>query len=160
VAWIDLLGYSASFSVFGTFCMKKMVALRVLAVISNILFALYGYYGQLHPILLLHLALLPVNVFRFVQLLWGEPAEPVSCRAGSFSRNFSPPRVEGAPLQGGNEPHTPEVRNRSCRFPFNLTEGTNAEPIPLKTLTYQRGAYSGVSCAKIQSRSRQTSRPH
>ena len=78
MAWIDLLGYSASFSVFGTFCMKKMVTLRVLAMISNILFALYGFYGQLYPILLLHLALLPVNVFRMVQLQWGETAGHVT----------------------------------------------------------------------------------
>jgi hypothetical protein len=103
MAWIDLLGYSASFSVFGTFCMKKMVALRLLAMISNILFALYGFYGQLYPILLLHLALLPVNVFRFVQLRWAEPAGPVGCRAGSFSRNFSPTRIEPVRRYGCNE---------------------------------------------------------
>ena len=117
MGWIDLLGYSASFSVFGTFCMKKMVALRVLAMISNILFALYGFYGQLYPILLLHLALLPVNVFRFVQLRRGEPAGPVSCRAGSCSRDFSPPRIDGPPLQASNEPHTLRVRDMSYRWP-------------------------------------------
>jgi hypothetical protein len=98
MGWIDLLGYSASFSVFGTFCMKRMVALRLLAMISNILFALYGFYGQLYPILMLHLALLPINVFWFVQFRWGEPAGPVNCRAGLFSRSFSPTRIDGPPL--------------------------------------------------------------
>ncbi|MDG4648182.1 cyclic nucleotide-binding domain-containing protein [Roseibacterium sp. SDUM158017] len=61
---IELVGYLASVLVFITFCMKTLVWLRVAAVVSNIAFIVYGVGGQLFPILLLHSALLPMNLFR------------------------------------------------------------------------------------------------
>jgi len=74
---IDLLGYAASLAVLGTFCMGRMVSLRLLAILSNILFACYGFYGHLHPVLLLHVTLLPINLFRLAQLRKSETVEPL-----------------------------------------------------------------------------------
>ncbi len=61
---IDILGYAAAFLVFLTFCMKTLIWLRFVAVISNIAFIGYGLGAGLYPILVLHLVLLPMNIFR------------------------------------------------------------------------------------------------
>ena len=67
--WIDLLGYAASASVLITFCMSTMVPLRVVAIGSNVLFATFGAFAHIYPVLVLHVVLLPVNVARLVQIL-------------------------------------------------------------------------------------------
>lgn len=66
--WIDLLGYAASAAVLATFCMSTMISLRVLALVSNVLFMAYGYVDHLYPVFILHALLFPVNALRLVQL--------------------------------------------------------------------------------------------
>ena len=67
--WIELLGYAASASVLATFCMSTMVPLRIFAIGSNVLFASYGGFAHIYPVLMLHLILLPVNSIRLIQIL-------------------------------------------------------------------------------------------
>jgi CRP/FNR family cyclic AMP-dependent transcriptional regulator len=67
MSWVDILGYAASAAVLATFCMSTMVPLRVLALASNVLFAAYGYFEHLYPVLILHAALFPVNFLRLIQ---------------------------------------------------------------------------------------------
>jgi len=70
------VGYFAASLVFATFCTKRMVPLRTLAIGSNIAFIGYGYLGELWPILILHVAMLPVNIYRLRQAVlpaYGEP---------------------------------------------------------------------------------------
>jgi hypothetical protein len=67
--WIDFLGYAASASVLVTFCMSTMLPLRIVAIASNVLFATYGAFAHIYPVLVLHVVLLPVNVIRMVQIL-------------------------------------------------------------------------------------------
>jgi len=64
MSWIDFLGFSAALSVLASFCMTRIVALRALALLSNILFVCYGLCAHIHPVLILHLVLLPVNLFK------------------------------------------------------------------------------------------------
>jgi hypothetical protein len=64
----DLLGYAASATVLATFCMTSMLRLRLVAIASNILFILFGAMAHIHPVLLLHLVLLPVNLARLMQI--------------------------------------------------------------------------------------------
>jgi len=66
---VELLGYAASIAVLATFCMSTMIPLRVLALVSNVLFMLYGYFDGLLPVLLLHGILLPINLLRLMQFL-------------------------------------------------------------------------------------------
>jgi hypothetical protein len=65
---IDLLGYAASTAVLTTFLMRTMLPLRLVAILSNLLFLSYGYLARVPPVLFLHLALLPINVTRLVAL--------------------------------------------------------------------------------------------
>ena len=64
----DLFGYFASFLVFTTFYMRRMIPLRLIAIASNIAFITYAWLDNLTPILILHGALLPLNLFRLVEL--------------------------------------------------------------------------------------------
>jgi hypothetical protein len=60
----EVLGYAASSAVLASFLMRTMVPLRLVAILGNILFLSYGYVAHIHPVLLLHAALLPINVAR------------------------------------------------------------------------------------------------
>ena len=63
----ELVGYLASALVFATFYMKTMMPLRAVAIASNVAFISYGYVGGMAPILILHVALLPLNLWRLHQ---------------------------------------------------------------------------------------------
>ena len=64
---VEILGYAASITVLITFCMSTMIPLRMVALASNVLFAAYGYFDHLYPVLILHAVLFPVNLLRLVQ---------------------------------------------------------------------------------------------
>jgi hypothetical protein len=66
---VDELGFLAAGLVLLTFCMKRLVPLRAIAITSNLAFILYGYRAGIQPILVLHLVLLPVNLIRLLQVL-------------------------------------------------------------------------------------------
>jgi len=64
----DILGYAASIAVLVTFLMPTMLPLRLVAIISNILFVVYGYAAHIPPVMFLHITLLPVNVARLLTM--------------------------------------------------------------------------------------------
>jgi len=66
---IEILGYAASGAVFATFWMRTMIPLRVVAIVSNLLFLGYGLWADLTPIMILHAALLPLNGLRLHQAI-------------------------------------------------------------------------------------------
>jgi CRP/FNR family transcriptional regulator, cyclic AMP receptor protein len=68
MSWTDVVGWAASAAVLATFCMSTMMPLRVLAIISNVLFCAFGAIAHIYPVLILHAILLPVNVLRLVQI--------------------------------------------------------------------------------------------
>jgi hypothetical protein len=65
--WIELAGYLACGLVFTTFCMRRLLPLRLLAIASNMAFILYALLAGLMPILLLHATLLPLNLWRGIE---------------------------------------------------------------------------------------------
>jgi CRP/FNR family cyclic AMP-dependent transcriptional regulator len=69
VTFADTLGYIAAFLVFLTFSMKTMVPLRIVGICSNVFFIAYGWLAPAYPLFFLHIALLPLNIFRLQQML-------------------------------------------------------------------------------------------
>lgn len=65
---LDVFGYLGGLLVFSTFYLKTMIRLRLVAIASNFVFVAYGLMGNLVPILMLHLLLLPLNVWRLVEI--------------------------------------------------------------------------------------------
>lgn len=71
------IGYLASALVLAAFWMRGMVALRLVAIGSNLAFITYGFCAHIEPVLLLHLVLLPTNLYRLAQTLREErPSSP------------------------------------------------------------------------------------
>ncbi len=61
---LDLVGFVAAALVLLAFFMTSMVALRVTALLSNVVFFADGYLGDLAPVAVLHLLLIPLNLWR------------------------------------------------------------------------------------------------
>ena len=84
---VDALGYLAASLVLATFCAKSMVTLRLLAIASNAAFVTYALAAGLHPIVVPHTDMLPLNLLRLRQLLQSSPdAGSVHLVAGSRRR--------------------------------------------------------------------------
>src|SRR5262245_55832868 len=69
----ELAGWIASALVLAAFYMKSMVWLRVVALLSNLAFIVYGIALDLPPIWLLHALLVPLNWLRLVEAARARP---------------------------------------------------------------------------------------
>ena len=106
----ELIGYLASLLVLMTFCMSGMVALRALAIASNVAFIAYAVLVGISPVLVLHALLLPMNAYRLLQAVRdrrrdgaavrGTPADlaptAMPTRAQSASEGSAPDEVTRA----------------------------------------------------------------
>ena len=123
------VGYLAASLVFATFCTKRMVPLRALAIASNIAFIGYGYLGELRPILILHAALLPMNILRLRQAVLLERPCDTTGRCPRAGENRRWPKLAsrasltwqlGALASGGPRP--------SSRRPRQLLGSGHCDP--------------------------------
>jgi hypothetical protein len=73
---MDILGYAASCAVLATFLTQTMKPLRLIAILSNVLFLSYGYLQHIYPVFFLHLILLPINSWRLFALHYAESGRP------------------------------------------------------------------------------------
>jgi CRP/FNR family transcriptional regulator, cyclic AMP receptor protein len=64
----EMVGFVAAGLVLATFVMRTMLPLRILGIASNVAFMAYGWLQDLLPVLILHAILLPVNVYRLVEM--------------------------------------------------------------------------------------------
>ena len=67
--WMEAFGYLGALLTLATFSMKTMLHLRMVGIVANLAFITYGVLDHVHPVLLLHMTLLPLNVWRLWQLL-------------------------------------------------------------------------------------------
>lgn len=65
----DLLGYAASALVLLAFSMHSLIRLRIVAIASNLTFIAYAATAHLQPVLVLHVTLLPINLWRLRQCI-------------------------------------------------------------------------------------------
>ena len=89
---VEVLGYAASLLVLATFCMSGMVALRVFAIASNLAFIGYAALAGIHPVLVLHALLLPMNAWRLVETVRQRDVDATAAAARSqiFTQGESP----------------------------------------------------------------------
>src|SRR3954447_8798055 len=66
---IEVIGYLASALVLLTFCMSTMLSLRAVAICSNLAFIGHGFGAGLHPVLILHVVLLPLKIILLVRMM-------------------------------------------------------------------------------------------
>ena len=65
---VEFVGYVAAGLVFATFCMKTMIPLRIVGITSNVTFMIYAWLASVVPLFVLHSALLPLNIWRLMQI--------------------------------------------------------------------------------------------
>src|SRR5690242_5277160 len=65
---LELLGYAGGVLVFSTFYLKTMIPLRLVAIASNVVYIVYSAMSGLIPILLLHALLMPLNIWRLIEV--------------------------------------------------------------------------------------------
>jgi hypothetical protein len=65
----DLFGWAAAGLTFVTYSQKTMLPLRIVGISANCCFIVWATAFSIYPVLLLHLASLPVNIFRLHQIL-------------------------------------------------------------------------------------------
>ena len=66
--WYEWLGYLGSILMFSTFYMKTMIPLRVVGIMANICMIGFTAFAHVMPVLILQVCLLPLNVFRLIQM--------------------------------------------------------------------------------------------
>ena len=64
----ELVGYLGSILMFATFYMKTMIPLRLVAIAANVCMIVYTGVMHVIPILVLQSCLLPLNVYRLIQM--------------------------------------------------------------------------------------------
>lgn len=68
MTYVELIGWAAAVATFTTFMMKTMLPLRSASVVANLLFITYGGLAHSMPVLVLHMMLLPLNIFRLAEI--------------------------------------------------------------------------------------------
>jgi hypothetical protein len=124
----DGFGYVAAGLVFATFCAQRMASLRALAIVSNVAFIGYGLLAGLWPILILHSAMLPMNIQRYRQTVRGhcgtttaDAGMPGTCaRRSSTSRMRSVARGDALGARAAAELNAPTdvVGQLSALYPL------------------------------------------
>jgi hypothetical protein len=107
-AW-DAIGFIAACLVFATFYVRDMMALRTLALCSNLAFIIYGLGHGLMPIWLLHALLLPVNAWR----LWQNASVGSRCEARRRSARRGAPSLSTCLAPRGADPRSHDARRAS-----------------------------------------------
>lgn len=64
----QLCGYVAALFTVTAYSMRTMIPLRISGICANCLFIAYGYFSPAYPNLVLHLVLLPLNLYRLRQM--------------------------------------------------------------------------------------------
>ena len=106
----NTLGYVAAGLVFATFCAQQMALLRALAIASNVAFIGYGFLDGLWPILILHSAMLPINIQRYRQSGRGHCNQGVSEHlASAQTGSLDPFCIEGITRRQGGTSCIPIV---------------------------------------------------
>ncbi|MBN9023639.1 MAG: cyclic nucleotide-binding domain-containing protein [Rhizobiales bacterium] len=65
----EILGYLATAFNIAAYSMRTMIPLRILAIMSNAVFIVYGATAGVYPVLVLHAILLPLNAYRLRQMV-------------------------------------------------------------------------------------------
>ncbi|MCI5145167.1 MAG: cyclic nucleotide-binding domain-containing protein [Candidatus Electrothrix sp. AR3] len=66
---LQAFGFLAACLMFSTFYMKNMIPLRIIGIASNMTFIVYTFNAEIWPVFVLHIALLPMNIVRLIQML-------------------------------------------------------------------------------------------
>lgn len=67
--WIELIGYAGTALTVIAYAMRSSIRLRIAGILSSLAFLVYGALTQSYPIMLMEMVLLPLNLWRLMQML-------------------------------------------------------------------------------------------
>ena len=67
--WIEAVGYAGTAFTILTYGARHLIPLRSAAIFSSLAFLAYGLLTQSYPLVLMEAVLLPINLFRLLELL-------------------------------------------------------------------------------------------
>jgi len=68
ITYAEYAGYVGIILIFSALYMKTMIPLRTVMICANFAMILYGFFGKVYPNLILHSALLPLNITLLIQM--------------------------------------------------------------------------------------------
>jgi hypothetical protein len=68
---LEVFGWLGAFLTLGAYSMRSMLPLRCAALGANVAFIIYGASVHVYPVLILHLTLLPLNLYRLWEIIVG-----------------------------------------------------------------------------------------
>lgn len=95
--WVEGIGWLASLITIASYSVSTMLPLRFLAITSSLCFATYASILHLWPLLAMELILLPINLYRFWQVL--SLRNKVNSAAGGGQSDFSVIKTYGKLLR-------------------------------------------------------------
>jgi hypothetical protein len=96
----EFLGYAAALAMLVAFSMPTMIPLRIFGIAANVLFVVFGYLTLSYPVLILHLALLPLNGFRLYQMVQLTKRVTEASR-GDLNMDWLMPFMSSRPVASG-----------------------------------------------------------
>jgi hypothetical protein len=66
--WIEAVGYAGTGLTIVAYGMRNLVPLRIAGILSSLAFLTYGVLTQSYPLVLMEAVLLPINVYRLLEL--------------------------------------------------------------------------------------------
>jgi CRP/FNR family transcriptional regulator, cyclic AMP receptor protein len=96
----DAFGYLGALLVITTYSMRTMVPLRIAGLCSNIAMIAYGFFLPAYPVLILHLILFPLNLWRLREML-DLIREVTAAATGDLSMDWLKPFMDKRTLKAG-----------------------------------------------------------
>lgn len=126
----DTLGWIAAALMVATFSCREARRLRPLAVATNVAFIGYGVMAGLPPVLVLHLLLLPINLWRCIQA-YGVGAKALTDAADRGARLLGTIALASLPLLAGCGPCVDAATSATPALPRSLSPSGPPAAIPI-----------------------------
>lgn len=66
--WVEIIGWVAVLATITTYAVRTMLPLRLLALLANLFFLIYGALAPIYPTMVMYALLLPINLYRIYDI--------------------------------------------------------------------------------------------
>ena len=100
--WIEALGYAGTAFTVLAYSMRRLMPLRIVAILSSVSFLVYAGLIGSAPLMLMEAILLPINTWRLIELIRPAPAARRASRSPASSACRCTPSTPISPRPGAS----------------------------------------------------------